>query len=401
MNRVTAAVVLYNSEKLVPGLAETVNSFPDAVRTVVYDSGSSDKSAEAASRLISNATVIEGPNRGFGYGNNRCIETVETTYTLLLNSDAAISPESLQALVSFMDDHPDYAGVQPLIRLWGWDKVTVSAGVFLTGYGEAWDSRFMHLELSPLKTPLQVPAVTAAVSLWRTDALRSVDGFDESFFMYFEDADLSLRLGSSGWKLGVVRKAEAFHMVGASSTRRIASEWELASSVRLFRKYLGHGKLSFSWWKREAKILLHSIKTGKPAVWRLPLILGELKKPVKTVDLSEEVRSVVFGEPLDYPRPRTRSSSKGPGWSGNHAAPWAGIKTRGKPVDLRLTAGEHAVTGAVSGPGGDLLTRFCISPGKTQHVKLAETPSVVYIHCDSSSDRVEVLSLKENNAYRH
>jgi hypothetical protein len=211
--------------------------------------------------------------------------------------------------------------------------------------------------------------------------------------MYFEDVDLSLRLGASGWKLAVVREAEALHMVGASSTRGRASEWELASSVRLFRKYLGQGKLSAAWWKREIKILLHSLKTGKPALWRLPLILRELKKPVETVAVSEKVKSVLFGEPLDYPLHRMEASSRGPGWSGNQAAPWAGLKTDGKPVELRLTAVEHAVTGAVSGPDGETLARFCISPGNTQHIKLAETGSVVYIHCDSSSGRVEVLTV--------
>ncbi|MCK5131835.1 MAG: glycosyltransferase family 2 protein [Candidatus Sabulitectum sp.] len=390
MKNVTAVVVLYNGEKLVPHLAETINSLPADLKTVVYDSGSTDGSAQTASRLLKNAFIIEGANHGFGFGNNRCFEKVDTEYTLLLNSDASIDRESLGRLVSFLDSNPDYAGVQPLVRLWGWEKVTVSSGVFLTEYGEAWDGRFMHLELSPVKTALQVPAITAAVSLWRTKALKSVNGFDEDYFMYFEDADLSLRLGAAGWKLAVVRAAEATHMVGASSRRQSAVEWELESSIRMFRRYFGNGKLSVRWWKREARIILHSIFSGKSPLWRIALVFRVLGNNVDAIIIPEDVKALLFGDPMDYPLPRIGKNSPGPGWTGNVISPWGGLKTDGGFTAFLLTASDHTVTGAVSSGQGETLNRFCISTGATLKVKLAESPSLVYIHCDSSTDKVEV-----------
>ena len=390
MKNVTAVVVLYNGGKLVPHLAETINSLPEDLKTIVYDSGSTDGSAQTASRLLKNAFIIEGVNHGFGFGNNRCIEEVDTEYTLLLNSDASIDTESLKRLVSFLDSNPDYAGVQPLVRLWGWEKVTVSSGVFLTEYGEAWDGRFMHLELSPVKTALQVPAITAAVSLWRTEALKSVNGFDEDYFMYFEDADLSLRLGAAGWKLAVVRAAEATHMVGASSRRQSAIEWELESSIRMFRRYFGNGKLSLPWWKREARIILHSIFSGKSPLWRIALISRVLGIRVDTVTIPEDVKAILFGDPMDYPQSRIERDSPGPGWKGDVVSPWGGLRTDGGSMTFQLTACDHTVTGAVSSGRGETLNRFCISPGATLKVKLAESPPLVYIHCDSSTDKVEV-----------
>lgn len=393
VKNVTAAVVLYNGEKLVPQLAETLNSLPSDLKTVIYDSGSTDGSVQAASTVINNAYIIEGNNHGFGFGNNRCIERVDTEFTILLNSDASIDTESLKRLVSFLENNPDYAGVQPLIKLWGWKKVTASSGVFLTEYGEAWDSRFMHLELSPLKTSLQVPAITAAVSLWRTEALQSVNGFDEGFFMYFEDADLSLRLAADGWKLGVVRTAEADHMVGASSNRRRAAGWELESSIHMFRRYFGKGRLSARWWKREMRIQLHSILTGKSPLWRIAAISRALERKVDTITIPEDVKAILFGDPMDYPLSRIEKDARGPGWKGNTVSPWGGLRTDGGPIAFEITALDHFVTGAVSSKSGETLNRFCVSPGVTQTVKLAESPSLVYIHCDSFSDELEVSTV--------
>ncbi len=386
-------MVIHNGKKLLPQLAETLNSLPSDLKIVIYDSGSTDGSAQAASTVIKNAYIIEGKNHGFGFGNNRCLEKVDTEFTLLLNSDASTDTAALRRLVSFLESNPEYAGVQPLIRLWGWEKVTVSSGVFLTEYGEAWDSRFMHLELSPLKTTLQVPAITAAVSLWRTEALRSVNGFDEGFFMYFEDADLSLRLGAAGWKTGVVRAAEATHMVGASSRRQKAVEWELESSIRLFQRYLGNGRLSARWWKREMRILLYSVLTGRSPLWRIAAISRAIGRTADTITVPEDVKAVLYGEPMDYPQSRIERNSRGPGWKGNTIHPWGGLQTDGGSMTLQLKALDHAVTGAVSSGEGEILNRFCIPAGVTKEVRLAESPSLVYIHCDSSSDRVEVTTV--------
>ncbi len=390
MNKVTIAVVLYNGEKLIPQLAETLASLPGDIQTVIYDSGSTDGSVQFASQILKNAIVVPGGNHGFGYGNNRCIEKVNTEYVLLLNSDASIDPESLTELVSFLDENPEFAGVQPLIRLWGWDKVTASCGVFLTEYGEAWDSRFMHLELFPLRTPIQAPAITAAVSLWRKSALDSVKGFDEHFFMYFEDADLSLRLGAAGWKLGVVRAARAAHMIGFSSIRRKAREWELESSIRMFRRYFGNGRLSFKWWKREARIILSCVLRGQSPLWRMIQAVKALRSKVDTVSIPEEVRSMLSGDPMNHPKPRIEQNSRGPGWNGNIASPWGGIKTDSKSITFKLTALEHTVTGCFSSGNGHTLRRFCIPAHSTMQIKFAETPPLVYIHCDSYSDRIEV-----------
>lgn len=392
MKNVTVAVVLYNAKKLLPELGNSIRSLPESLKVIIYDSASEDDSAEAAAKELNSASVITGPNRGFGFGNNRCLEQIETEYTLFLNSDASIDTESLGKLTEFLDTNPEYAGVQPVVRLWGWEKITASCGVYITEYGEAWDSRFMHLELSPVPEPLKVPAITAAVSLWRTDALRSVNGFDEKFFMYFEDSDLSLRLGAAGWKLAVIREARASHMVGASSNRKNARVWELESSIRMFRRYLGKRYLSKRWWKRELRICLYTLSIGKSPFWRIASILRALRGNVERIELPSEIMAMLFGDPMDYPRSRPQKDCPGPGWMGSTIAPSGGLKTSCKSISLKLKALEYSLTGAIYSGEGDVIQRFSLPPEEPVIIKLAEPPPIVYIHCDSSSDRLEVHS---------
>lgn len=379
-------MVTYQGGKLIPGLAETLKSLR-GIRTVLHDSGSTDGTPALAAEAIPGAVVITGENRGFGYGCNRCLERIETEYTLLLNSDARLGPESLSLLVEYLDGNPAAAGVQPIVRLWGWKPVTASRGVFLTPYGEAWDSGFMRLEPFFPADPFQVPAITAAVALWRTDALRSTGGFDEGFFMYFEDADLSLRAGAAGWKLAVLPSAGAEHMIGASSTRREAGLWELSSSMRIFRRYLAGKGFRRNLFSREARILAGNLARGRNPFPRLMAFLSGLRGEVDRIDLPDDLRSVLFGSSHDLPMARPQGDS--PGWQGDIAAPWAGSRTASSTVTVSLESTGHAASGAILGPSGEPIRRFNLPAGGSRSYRLAVPGKVVYIKCDNDDDRIK------------
>lgn len=390
MRRVTPVTVLYNASRLIPELSRTLSGL-DVSPPVLYDGGSVDGSPLIAASGIPEALVLQGPNRGFGHGNNRCFEHVDTEYTLLLNADASIGQQGLENLLSFLDSNPDYAAAQPLVRLWGWPLVTASRGVFLTRFGEAWDSGFMHLEPMMDSAPIDVPAITAAVSLWRTSALRSLAGFDEGFFMYFEDADLSLRAGASGYRLAVVRGSTGFHVTGASSTRGEAACWELASSIRMYRRYLGKGRLTSQWWKRELRIELFMISRGIFPFQRLRTIARAFSNRPSVVELPDSVYAELFGSPLDMPLPRAEPEAPGPGWVRGAASPWAGFVAESPLVKLTLASTGNAVTGAVMQGSGRALKRFVVPPEETVTLTLAADPGVVYIKCDSPNDTLKVV----------
>jgi len=381
---VTVVTVLHNNAPLMPQLADTLRGL--GTGAVIYDSGSSDGSAPAAARLLPGARVLVGENLGFGHGNNVAVRQADTKYILFLNSDAGIEAGSLERLFDHLEGHPSVAAVQPLIRAWKWPLVTAGSGVYVTPFGEAWDARFMHLERRAGDAVPAPPAVSAAVSLWRTDAFRAAGGFDPGYFMYFEDADLCLRARTLGWDFSVLRQASALHMIGASSDRSRASLWELASSVRLARRFLGGGKLPRRFLSREARKELALLRRGKPWIQRLRVLSRELGKPVQAFELPPEVLAGLHGHPSDLPLPRP--GPLGPGIQGTSIAPYGVFPASGATLTLRSRG--PAVSGGMCDAGGTLRKEFFVNAGEAVRIRLLTEGGLSYIFCDRPESRLEV-----------
>lgn len=327
---ITAIVVTWNSSRLIPDLAETIKGIEPLCNIVISDNSSEDSTIEDIRKMIPGAEIIRnGVNGGFGYGNNRGLEKCDSEYVLLLNSDASITGSSLEKLVSTLENAPDAAGVQPLVRLWGWPLITLSAGTAMTEYGRGYDFDFMHFQPSPDRRTVEVPCITAALSLFRTDELRRAGGFDENIFMYYEDVDLCLRLRGMGYKFLMEPASEGQHMMGASSSRKLAEKWELRSSAYMARKFLGGRSCSLpDYWRRtELRTRISCILKGRSWLWRLSALRRVGKTNIEHVSLPEEfLMRLLAPRPLrmPYPRPHDRSMKPftdrnvmaGPGWHG-------------------------------------------------------------------------------------
>ncbi len=383
-SNVTAIIVLHNNSGLVADLAQTLSHLP--VRVVIYDSGSTDGSLEAALELIPGARFITGENLGFGHGNNAAARLVDTEYTLLLNSDARIDSGSLAMLVAHLEENSSTAAAQPLIRAWKWPLVTAGSGVFVTPFGEAWDAKFMHLEREPGSDVLRPPAVSAAVSLWRTSVFHDVGGFDPGYFMYFEDADLCLRASVEGWTFSVLREARALHRVGASSRRPMAARWEVASSVRLAKRFLGGGRLPKGFLARQARIQLRLVLSGKPWAGRFMALVQALNSPVNPIALPARVRPVLHGSPGDYPLPRP--GPEGPGVRGRFLAPYGVFPAGGGSI--RISSPFDDVSAGICGADGMLRESFTIPRGTGRLVELSGDGGLLYIFCNDPRARLEV-----------
>ena len=327
---ITAIVVTWNSRDLIPDLTETLKGIEPLCNIVISDNASSDSTVEDIRKTIPGALILSNViNGGFGYGNNRGIEVCDSEYVLLLNSDASITRSSLEKLVSTLENDASAAGVQPLIRLWDWPLVTVSAGAAMTEYGRGYDFDFMHFQPIPNGKTMEVPCITAALSLYRTEALLKAGGFDENIFMYYEDVDLCLRLRGMGYRLLLEPASTGQHMVGASSSRRLAEKWELQSSAYIVRKYLG-GKgcrLPDYWRRTELRSRISCMLKGRPWLWRLAAMNRANRMQITHSDLPEEfLLHLLAPRPLRMPHPGPHATSdepfpgsdvlKGPEWHG-------------------------------------------------------------------------------------
>jgi hypothetical protein len=378
---VTALVVLYNSRALLPELTDTLKELSNLCDAVIVDSASEDGSADMAESMVPWARVVRmEQNHGFGAANNKGLPLCKTPFVLLLNADASIASTDLSGMLGFIQSRREVAGVQPMIRLWNWPSAIAGAGACMTRYGEGYDLRYMHFQRGvPNPAPFEVPAVCAAVSLYRTKALREAGGFDRDIFMYFEDVDLSMRLGAAGWRFFVLPRLSALHRSGASSQRERARRWELESSIRLCRRYHGShgGLLPAYWWRREARILVSHLLHGRSPGWRMRAMARQRGSRVTRVFLTPRQRALLCSRPLDLPWPRALPVSvpdlrddlvPGPGLTSARKglrmiAPWCGFRV-GRPGRLEMDFRKVAAyaTGMVC-TDSEVLGRMHLCPG--------------------------------------
>jgi len=177
----------------------------------IVDSGSSDHGAEVARAAIPEATVLDaGGNVGFAGGCNIGVAATNAELVLLLNPDAVAAAGCLDALRAAADHHPDWGAWQALVALE--DRRTVNTDgnlVHWLGFGWAGGLGTPIAEIDHADRTVGFPSGAAMVI--RRDAWVATGGFEDHYFMYGEDMDLSLRLRLAGYGLGVVPSAVVEH----------------------------------------------------------------------------------------------------------------------------------------------------------------------------------------------
>jgi GT2 family glycosyltransferase/glycosyltransferase involved in cell wall biosynthesis len=229
---VTVVVLNWNGLRLLPPCLDALaRTTYDTGRweVVVVDNASTDGSCEWVEGAHPWVRVRRNPaNWGFGRGNNPAMRDAPGPYVVLLNSDTRVHPGWLQALVSAMEANPgagaataklvfppggahagriQNAGGMVLPDGGGRDRGTVVANGVVSH--EPDDGRY--------DTPDEVFFFCGAAAILRKSALDEVGYFDERYFMYYEDLDLSWRLRLRGWTVQYVPDAVVEHVHAASS----------------------------------------------------------------------------------------------------------------------------------------------------------------------------------------
>lgn len=274
MQDLAVAIVNYRTPDLtldcVASLLPARTGFP-GLRVVVVDGGSGDGSAErivagvAASGWNDWVSVLSLTlNGGFAFANNRAVAALAAAGPLpaaiaLINPDARIRPDALERMAALLDRQPD-AGAVGALLIHEDGRPQSSAfrfpsirGEFCRGAGTGFIDRLMRVPPTSIDSDVavEVPWVTGAAVMFRTDALAEAGLFDEGFFLYFEETELMRRLRAHGWTVWHEPAALVVHEGGAATQIRdpetglprrqpMPAYWYEAR-----RRYftLGHGRL--------------------------------------------------------------------------------------------------------------------------------------------------------------
>jgi GT2 family glycosyltransferase len=257
--RLTTIIVSYNTRHLLDECLASLHAAEQAIgggACVVVDNASRDGSAEHLTEHHPEVELIRLPsNVGFGRANNAALPRVHTPYVLLLNTDAFMTPESLQRSLDYMDSHPS-CGVlgarllnrdgspQPSARRFPtpWNVFLLQAGL------ERW------FKGTPRIDPADWDADSAQECDWvpgcyyliRKSVIDQIGLFDPLFFLYAEEVDLCRRVKNAGWQVHYFPGARVVHLGGESAkadgevtASRQIDALSIESNLLYFRKHHG------------------------------------------------------------------------------------------------------------------------------------------------------------------
>jgi N-acetylglucosaminyl-diphospho-decaprenol L-rhamnosyltransferase len=243
----TLSVILvsYNSRDFLPAclesLAENLEAVPHEI--IVVDNASSDGSADWVAETAPNVRLIANrENKGYPIANNQGIAVARGEYVLLLNPDTIVGPGVLMKLVEEMNTKPQVGVSAPALRLPS-GRIQVSFGGKVNVINEAakklFRNRLQSRRIERDKRARSVGWLGGACLLCRNEVLKAVQGFDERFFLYFEDIDLCFRIRALGKDLLYVPALEIRHEGGAStSASSLQSRFHYRrSQLHFYRKH--------------------------------------------------------------------------------------------------------------------------------------------------------------------
>lgn len=272
MDSIAVVVVNYNT---CAQLRDCLASIPSGTEVVVVDNNSNDASVDMVRREFPEVTLLANTqNQGYGAGANQGIRACGADYVLVLNSDTLLDSDSLRELALHLDGHagvglaaprlmnPDGTPQLSCFPFPGTFRWLIENEPIAPLLGRVPSIRKHLLCHTPPLQAASVPWVLGAAIAVRRAVFEQVGGFDESFFMYFEEVDLCRRLRRDGWDIHYVPAARVTHL-GAASTSQVRGEMAVEhfrSTLRFYRRYLGGVRLAFWISVMRAKMLFRLMR---------------------------------------------------------------------------------------------------------------------------------------------
>ena len=210
--RVSVIIVNYNGRTYLDRcLNALLIGFDPNDEIVLVDNASTDGSAEYVQQTFPGVRVVRSEvNLGFSGGCNLGVERATGQYLAFLNPDTVAVPGWLEPLIAALEANPQAGLATSKILLLAEPELINTCGndMHFTGLTLC---RGMGVNRSTLTNPAEVTAVSGAAFMIHRELFEALGGFDESFFMYMEDADLSWRARLAGYGCLYVPDSIVYH----------------------------------------------------------------------------------------------------------------------------------------------------------------------------------------------
>lgn len=226
MTDLSIALVNWNNRDYLEQCLEFIEAaqLPYSYEIVVADNGSTDGSQQMLVERFPYVKIVQNEgNVGVARGNNQCIQNSSGRYIYILNNDTVVYRESIEAMVRFLDEHPEAGAVG--------GNLLNPDGTFQSGFfsfptllEEFLIVSHISIRLNPYfpsyngtyPTLREVDWISSASIVVRRSAIEGIGLIDEDYFIYSDETDWQYRLWKAGWKVYYLPRVTTVHYGGGS-----------------------------------------------------------------------------------------------------------------------------------------------------------------------------------------
>jgi GT2 family glycosyltransferase len=226
MIKTSVVILSWNGEQFLRRFLPSViaNTISGEAEVVIADNGSTDGSLAYVEVAFPQVRIIKfDKNYGFTGGYNRALAQVNSTYTVLLNSDVEVPQGWLVPLVAHMDANPNVGACMPKIRSFAKPaefEYAGAAGGFIDMLGYPFcRGRILGTienDNGQYNDTRNIFWATGACMVVRTALYKQLGGLDDDFFAHMEEIDLCWRMQNAGYSVACVGSSEVFHVGGGT-----------------------------------------------------------------------------------------------------------------------------------------------------------------------------------------
>ncbi len=228
-SEIAISIVTYNSKDIFKTLDNLQKEILPNFKATVYlfDNNSNDAFKEKLKSYAGPQVKINfyGDNKGFGFGHNTNMQEATEPYVLICNPDILVSQESFSTLYEYLKQTPDILLAPKVVNTDGSTQYLVRRRLAVFDYvlrfipfkfvKKMFNKRLAYFECRDLTDEIQeINYASGCFMFTRKSDYDEVGGFDDDFFMYFEDNDICNRYRQQGKKIMYNPFAEVIHFYG-------------------------------------------------------------------------------------------------------------------------------------------------------------------------------------------
>lgn len=253
-DKVIISIVTHNSQDIFRVLENLKCELAadSTFKVTIFDNNSSEEYKNKLREYSDFADIIFHPkNGGFGYGHNANLLKSQHRYGIIFNPDVLVTRQAMVDMLELLQSKPEVAVVSPkVLNPDGSPQYLVRSDLDLFDYflrfipskrmKKRFDARLARFECRnlPEDQASYIRMGSGCFMVFDLEKYRSVQGFDERFFMYFEDNDLCLRLEKQNYKILYTPFSSVTHLYGkgAHYSARLFLVF-INSMIRFFNKW--------------------------------------------------------------------------------------------------------------------------------------------------------------------